>query len=203
MVLFRKFATPIPGRGIAALVDPLRRNRDGGVAVEFALTAPLFIAMVVGVMEIGMVLATQSLMEGAVRDAARYGVTGQDDAQRLQIIGDIIADRTIGLVDLDDATVDILTYGSFDDIGAPEPFVDDPPYNGVYDVGEAYTDINGNGQWDADQGKKGAGNASEVVLYRILYDVPSLTGLVNHLLGTMSLSATIAVRNEPYDIDGS
>ena len=181
----------------------MRRDRRGSIAAEFALTAPLFITTVVGVMEIGMVLTTQSLMEGAVRDAARFGVTGQNDTERLQIIGDIIADRTIGLVDINEATVDILTYGSFDDIGAPEPFVDDPPYNGVYDSGETYTDINGNGQWDADQGKKGAGDASEVVLYRILYNVPSLTGLLDYLLGTMSLSATIAVRNEPYDIDGS
>lgn len=184
------------------LLPRLRRSRNGNVAIEFALVAPLFVVSVVGVMEIGMILGVQSLMEGAVRDAARFGVTGQDDAERLDIIGDIISNRTIGLVDLDEASVDVLTYGSFDDIGAPEPFVDDAPFNGVYDSGESYTDINGNGQWDPDQGKKGAGDASEVVLYRILYEVPSLTGLIDHLIGGISLSASIAVRNEPWN-DGS
>ena len=189
--------------GLAGLVARLWRARDGNAAVEFALVAPLMITTFVAVMEIGMVLGVQAMMEGAVRYAARFGVTGQNDTERLQIIGDIIADRTIGLVDLDDATVDILTYGSFDDIGAPEPFVDAAPFNGVYDSGESYTDINGNGQWDPDQGKKSAGGASEVVLYRILYTAPTLTGLVDHLVGGILLSASIAVRNEPYDIDGN
>lgn len=185
------------------LLRGLRRDRNGNAAVEFGLLAPLFVLSIVGVMEVGMILGVQSLMEGAVRDAARFGVTGQDDTERLEIIGDIIANRTIGLVDLDEAQVDILTYGSFDDVGAPEPFVDAAPFNGVYDPGEAYSDINGNGQWDPDQGKKGAGASSEVVLYRILYDVPSLTGLIDHLLGGISLSASIAVRNEPWDVEGN
>jgi len=156
-------------------------------------------------MEIGMVLSTEALMEGAVRDAARFGVTGQDEAERLSIIQDIIADRTIGMVDTDEAQIDILTYGSFDVIGAPEPFVDGPPFNGVYDAGEAYTDINGNGQWDPDQGLASAGQSGEVVLYRVTYDAPSLTGFLNHLIGgddnVIQLVASIAVRNEPYDLE--
>ena len=152
-----------------------------------------------------MVLSTEALMEGAVRDAARFGVTGQDEAERLSIIQDIIADRTIGMVDTDEAQIDILTYGSFDVIGAPEPFVDGPPFNGVYDAGEAYTDINGNGQWDPDQGLASAGQSGEVVLYRVTYEAPSLTGFLNHLIGgddnVIQLVASIAVRNEPYDLE--
>ncbi len=130
------------------IFDKFRRDRSGSAGVEFALVGPLFILTILGTMEIGMVLSTEALMEGAVRDAARFGVTGQDEAERLSIIQDIIADRTIGLVDTDEAQIDVLTYGSFDVIGAPEPFVDGPPFNGVYDVGESYTDINGNSQWE-------------------------------------------------------
>jgi hypothetical protein len=188
-------------RGFRSLLQRLWRARNGSVLVEFAFVGPMVVTSIVGVMEVGMVLTVQALMEGAVRDAARYGVTGQNDAERLAIIGNIIEDRTIGLVDFNAATVDILTYGSFDDIGAPEPFVDEAPYNGVYDSGESYTDINGNGQWDPDQGKSGAGDASEVVVYRIHYTVPSLTGLVEGLTGGISLTASIAVRNEPWDVD--
>lgn len=102
----------------------------------------LFILTILGTMEIGMVLSTEAPMEGAVRDAARFGVTGQDEAERLSIIQDIITDRTIGLVDTDGAQIDVLTYGSVDVIGAPEPFINGPPFNGVYDVGESYTDVN-------------------------------------------------------------
>jgi Flp pilus assembly protein TadG len=189
-------------RSVARLLRRLWQARDGSALVEFAFVGPVLVTSFVATMEIGMVLTTQALMEGAVRDAARYGVTGQNDAERLAIIGDIIADRTIGLVDIEDAQIEILTYGSFDDVGAPEPFVDAAPYNGVYDPGENYTDINSNGQWDPDQGKSGAGDASEVVVYRILYDAPSLTGLVDDLIGApISLTASIAVRNEPWNVD--
>ena len=187
------------------IFDKFRRDRSGAAAVEFALVGPLFILTILGTMEIGMILSTEALMEGAVRDAARYGVTGQDEAERLSIIQDIIADRTIGLVNTDDAQIDVLTYGSFDVIGAPEPFVDGPPFNGVYDVGETYTDINGNSQWDPDQGLASAGQSGEVVLYRVTYDAPSLTGFLNHLIGgddnVIQLVASIAVRNEPYDLE--
>ena len=187
------------------IFDKFRRDRSGAAGVEFALTGPLFILTILGTMEIGMILSTEALMEGAVRDAARFGVTGQDEAERLAIIRDIIADRTIGLVDTDEAQIDVLTYGSFDVIGAPEPFVDGLPFNGVYDVGESYTDINANGQWDPDQGLASAGQSGEVVLYRVTYDAPSLTGFLNHLIGgdddVVQLVASIAVRNEPYDLE--
>lgn len=187
------------------IFDKLCRDRDGSTAVEFALTGPLFVLTILGVMEIGMVLSTEALMEGAVRDAARFGVTGQNEVERIQIIEDIIEERTIGLVDVDSAQIDVLTYGSFDVIGAPEPFVDSAPYNGVYDSGETYTDINSNGQWDPDQGLASAGQSGEVVLYRITYDAPSMTGFLDHLIGgddnAIQLVASIAVRNEPYDIE--
>lgn len=190
---------------ITKTFDKFRRDQDGAAAVEFALTGPLFILTILGVMEFGMILSTEALMEGAVRDAARFGVTGQNEAERLEIIENIISERTIGLVDVEAAVIDVLTYGSFDVIGAPEPFVDSAPFNGVYDPGESYTDINSNGQWDPDQGLASAGQSGEVVLYRITYDAPSMTGFLNHLIGgddnAIQLVASIAVRNEPYDVE--
>lgn len=184
-----------------------RADQRGSAVVEFALTGPLFILTVLGVMEVGVILSTEALMEGAVRDAARFGVTGQSEAERLDIIQDIISDRTIGLVDMDAAQIEVLTYGSFDVIGAPEPFTDSAPYNGVYDAGESYTDINSNGQWDPDQGLASAGQSGEVVLYRITYNAPSLTGFLDHLIGgddnAIQLMANIAVRNEPYDLNNA
>lgn len=190
---------------IHQIFGKFRRDEKGAAAVEFALTGPLFILTILGVMEFGMILSTEALMEGAVRDAARFGVTGQNETERLEIIENIISERTIGLVDVESAAIDVLTYGSFDVIGAPEPFVDAAPFNGVYDAGEDYTDINSNGQWDPDQGLASAGQSGEVVLYRITYAAPSMTGFLNHLIGgddnAIQLVASIAVRNEPYDVE--
>lgn len=198
-------AIEIRAPATGSVLARLWRCRCGTSALEFALVGPMFFATVLGVMEIGMILSTEVLMEGAVRDAARFGVTGQSEGERLQIIHDIVEHRTIGLVDLAAAQVEVLTYGSFDVIGAPEPFVDGPPYNGVYDEGEAFTDVNGNGVWDPDQGKTSAGQSGEVVLYRITYNAPSLTGFLGPLIGggdgVVRLVANIAVRNEPYEIE--
>lgn len=176
-------------------------DRQGSAAVEFGIIAPLFILMIVGIAEVGTTLFVGALMEGAVRDASRYGITGQDGASRPQIIRDIIADRTIGLVDINVAAISTQVYDSFDSIGSQEPYTDDSPANGTYDTGEAFVDINMNGSWDADQGRASVGEPGEIVLYTIDYDLPLLTGyLANHLGsgGNIGLTASIAVLNEPF-----
>jgi hypothetical protein len=98
------------------------------------------------------------------------------------------------------AVVETKIYPSFNDVGKPEPFTDTNS-NGQYDAGEPYTDINGNGQWDADMGKAGVGGPSDIVLYKITSDWNLLTPLMVPLMGSggkMTLSASVAVRNEPF-----
>ncbi len=184
----------------------LWRDRQGSAAVEFGLVAPMFILIIVGITEIGTTLFVGALMEGAVRDASRYGITGQDGASRAQIIRDIIEDRTIGLVDINVAQISTQVYESFEAVGSQEPYTDDSPANGAYDVGEAYVDVNLNGIWDNDQGKDGVGQPGEIVLYQINYNLPLLTGYLSEHLGSggnTGLSASIAVLNEPFIDDPS
>ncbi len=155
---------------------------------------------VVGVMEVGNVLFVNSLMEGAAGEAARYGLTGQEtEAQRLANIQSIIGTNTIGLVDLGTAQVTTTTYANFGDIG--EPYTDDAPTHGQYDLGESFFDINNNGTFDPDAGTPGIGNPSEIVVYRIEYDLPLLTGLLSNLLGhtgKMKVKTAIPIVNEPF-----
>lgn len=47
------------------------RNREGAAAVEFALTAPAFFAMLVGVIECGLLLWTQIGLQHGAEMAAR------------------------------------------------------------------------------------------------------------------------------------
>jgi len=109
------------------------------------------------------------------------------------------------LVDLDNANVEVLVYPDFGSVGTGEDFVDGNG-NGAYDAGETYTDGNGNGQWDADIGAAGAGNAGDVVVYRIQYNWPLLTpmgaAIIGDANGTIPLRASVAVRNEPWDTGG-
>lgn len=176
--------------------------RRGATATEFALVAPAMFLTLVGILEVGMILLLTTLMEGSVREAARFGITGYQvtGQSREDTIRAIVAERTVGLVDMAQLQVNYQVYQSFDQIGQPEPFVD-ANANGVYDVGESFVDVNGNGSWDADMGVAGVGGPGDVVVYTLTYNWPLMTGLLTPFLGesgAFPIRAAIAVRNEPY-----
>ncbi len=190
-------------RGLIRFLRRLRDREDGSPTAEFAFVAPIMILLVVGVVEFGMIMFVTVLMESGLRDAARYGITGNEFGRmtRMERIVEIINDRTMGLVDISQADIQILVYPGFDQIGQGEDFVDGNG-NGTYDAGETFSDGNGNGVWDSDIGQSGAGAAGQVVLYRIDYGWDLLTPLAAPLIGEngkFTLSASIAVRNEPWN----
>jgi hypothetical protein len=183
----------------------LRRNEDGSPTMEMAFAAPVLFLICAGTVEFGMIMFVTVLMESSLRDAARYGITGQvpDGLDRQAYIIDLIGERTIGLVDIDAADIEILSYPTFGDVGRGEEFVDGNG-NGEYDAGETYDDENGNSQWDEDVGSPGAGESGQVVVYRITYEWPLLTPLAGPLIGDdgkYRISASIAVRNEPWETE--
>ena len=193
-----------PGRRF----NPFRRLaacRKGLTAVEFALAAPLVFMTVAGIFELAMVMFVSTLSEGALREASRFSITGfiPPGKTREERILEILGEHTIGLVDMDAAAIDYKVYPTFDDIGKPEPFTDNAPANGTYDAGEAYQDINGNGQWDSDMGAAGLGGPGDIVLYTIEYDWEMMTPLVAPFMGTggkLRLKSSVAVKNEPFDV---
>ncbi|NJN05552.1 MAG: pilus assembly protein [Rhodobacteraceae bacterium] len=181
----------------------LRRNEDGSPTVEFVFAAPVLVLMSIGTIEFGLVNFVTVLMESGLRDAARFGITGQepDPSARLAAIVGIIEDRTIGLVDIDAASIEIVSYENFTDVERSEDYVDGNA-NGSFDPGETYTDENGNGQWDADVGVAGAGESGQVVVYRMEYNWPLLTPVLSEFIGDdgyFPIRASIAVRNEPWE----
>lgn len=177
------------------------RRRDGSASVEFAFAAPILILVMIGIFEIAMLLFTNAVVEGAVRSASRFGLTGQttDGVSREAVIIEKIRDGSLGLVEITPDDIDVLVYPSFADVGQPEPF-DDADNDGAYDAGEAFSDVNGNGQWDSDMGAAGAGGPGEVVVYRVRYSWPMMTGMLMESFGdSVDMAASIAVRNEPFD----
>jgi Flp pilus assembly protein TadG len=57
----------------------LRAGRDerGVTVIEFALVAPMLLLLLLTIIDLGLMLFTQSLLDGAARDAARLIRTGQ------------------------------------------------------------------------------------------------------------------------------
>lgn len=179
--------------------------RKGITAIEFAIAAPVVFSTVAGVLELALVMFVMTLSEGALREASRFSITGftPPGMTREERILQILGDHTIGLVDMDEATVTYKVYPSFDDIGKPEPFTDNAPANGSYDAGEAFQDINGNGQWDSDMGAAGLGGPEEIVLYTIQFEWALMTRLLSPFMGTdgiMTMTSSVAVKNEPFSV---
>ena len=189
------------GRFIRRLVR-LARGRRGVTAVEFALIAPVCMTLVCVFIDLSMVMFITNVMEGGLREASRYAITGYTETgkTREQKIAEIIKDHSYGLIKAEDITITYKVYPSFGDVGKPEPFVDSNA-NGQHDAGEPFTDINNNGQWDADMGAAGIGGPGDVVAYTVEYKWTLWTPLAAEIWpnnGVITLNATVAVRNEPY-----
>ncbi len=185
------------------IMDKLRHDESGSAITEFALTLPIFLTMIFGIFEIGYYFYLSTAIENAVLSASRFGITGGvlDDAiDRETQVRDIVLSQTFGSLDPSALEVETRVFEQFSDIGEePEPFVDDNG-NGQYDAGEPFTDENGNGQYDDNLGEAGLGGSGDIVLYRIVYRGASLSGIGDLLADGYTITATVAVRNEPFPV---
>ena len=188
--------------GRPTLLRRLAAAREGASAVDFAFIVPVFLLFVMGILEFSMVMVGETLLQSAVTDASRFGLTGRTlvGQTREEVIADLVASRTFGLIDSERLEFDTLVYPSFDSVGKPEPFTDQNA-SGTWDPGEPFVDTNGNGQWDSDMGAAGLGGPDDVVLYRVRYDWRMMTPMFRAIFppdGVVPMEASLAVRNEPF-----
>lgn len=187
------------------IIDILRKRSGkrrlddrGTAAIEFAFVIPIMLLLTFGVIEMGMIMATLTTMEGGLREASRYGITGQSPSNQARIdkIKAILKKHTLTLVDFDEAQISIRTYESFATVGQMAQ----------------YNDLDGDGECDENEvvdpeqdcgplGVAGAGAGGEVVSYSVTIPWHMLTPFVGEMIagedGTLPLNATIVVRNEP------
>ncbi len=180
-------------------------DRRGSAIMEFALGLPVLMIVLVGVFEVCMLVFANVLLEGGVRAAARYGITGRavGGASREEQIANIIAEESLGLLDVRITGIETFVYESFDEIGTGEEY-QDTNGNGEWDAGETFNDANGNGVYDAEPGTPGAGEGSEVVLYNVTGEWQTFTPFIGNVMGNngrVALRASVAVQNEPFDTD--
>ncbi|MGE0754535.1 MAG: TadE/TadG family type IV pilus assembly protein [Alphaproteobacteria bacterium] len=184
---------------------PLLCCNKGSTIIEFAIVAPVFFLLFMGILEFSLILFTYSVLEGAAARASRVGLTGYEGPAsaggRIAYIRSEIMRLSGGYLDPGRLTVEILSYQTFAAIGQPEPCIPStqpPPCPGQAGVG--YIDVNGNNQWDADQGKAGAGDGNEIVHYRLHYPWAVLTPVMSNIIGgTYDVTALATVRNEGFE----
>jgi Flp pilus assembly protein TadG len=178
-----------------------RRNADGVTMVEFGLIAPVLTLMIMGVTELGLMMAGQAMLDNATFVASRTGKTGYTDTNKKQskTISDAIQKNVSAFLDPAKITVTSTAYSDYDSM-QPEPFTD-RNNNGVWDNGEPYTDVNKNGSYDKNVGTTGYGGSGEIVLYTAAYDWRLFTPMLGKLIGTnnvVQLKSRVVVKNEPY-----
>lgn len=178
-----------------------RKDEEGATAIEFAIIAPVLLLIMFGIVEFSLAAFTQSVMEGATTLSSRLGKTGYSEQglSREDTIRAALDNRAGTFLDVDRITIASKFYGQFDQIGDEEPYID-TNHNLRYDTGETYTDVNGNGHWDADMASQGYGDANDIVVYTVTYPWRVMSPLMKPFFedGILELRSVAVVKNEPY-----
>ena len=172
---------------LAKLRKRLRADQKGSAAIEFTLVAPVFFALMMGIVEGGLVYVSQATLQNAVGDMGRLIRTGQAQSGgltkeqfRTQLCGKISA-----LLDCDtNLQINVQAYTNYGAASFPSPRDKDNKLN-------------------ASLNNYVIGNACDVVLVQAFYTrriwTPGLSWfLVNMADNKSLLSSATAFRNEPY-----
>jgi Flp pilus assembly protein TadG len=170
-----------------ATADALRRfprDNSGSNAIQFALIAAPFFAMIFAIIEMAMIFFATQAMETATQDAARLIMTGQAQMQSMSgtTFKTQLCNKLMGVMDCANGLdVDVKSYSSFANVS-----ISNPVSGGTYNNTTGYD----------------AGHAGDIVVVRTFYQWPVfVTGLgfdPSNIGGNKRLiTATAAFRNEP------
>jgi len=188
--MFESIATQLAkgARRLAAApaMRRLVRQQEGATAVEFALVAAPFLALVFAIMETAIVFFAGQALETAVADSSRLIMTGQAQSQGLDQAGfkNAVCAKIYGLFDCQNGVyVDVKKFTSFANVTMDSPI----------DVNK---DFKPNFTYQP-------GAACEIVVVRLFYQYPVYVSLLGFSMSNVNggkrlLAATAAFRNEPF-----
>lgn len=170
------------------LFKRFRGNCSGATAVEFALVAGPFFALLFAIMEVGLVFLGTLTLENATEETARLIRTGQAQAVSMGEAGfkNEVCSRIFTLFDCANGLkVEVKTFPDFADLAANG-------FSDPLDGGQLRDDFT----FDMGQG-------GQIVLVRVFYEwdllvnIPGV-GLSNMANGNRLVSAVTSFRNEPF-----
>jgi hypothetical protein len=176
-----------------------REATRGATALEFAFVAPLFIMILVMLFDLAILMFLSLTTQTALSRAARFGSTGAEPeaGDRIDGIRTVIETDTFGFLAARDLIIDVRSYGSFDEAAEAEWLIDRNA-NGLWDHGESFDDVDGDGGWSGDAGALGPGAADQVAVYRVSAEYRFMTPVLGAALGPVAIRAAAPVRNEPF-----
>jgi Flp pilus assembly protein TadG len=165
----------------------LALQKDGAAAVEFALVAAPFLALVFAIMETAIVFFAGQALETAVANSSRLILTGQAQTSNFDAAAfkNAVCAQINGLFNCQSGVyVDVKKFTSFSSVTMANP-------------------VDAQGNFQNNNFSYEPGGPGDIVVVRLFYLYPvyvSLLGfnLTNVSGGTRLLAATAAFRNEPY-----
>lgn len=187
-----RLAAAVRRIAIGAKLRRLIARQDGTAAIEFALVAAPFLALVFAIMETALAFFAGQALQTAVTQSARLIMTGQaqngnfNAAQFQQQVCSYIT----GLFNCPSGVmVNVQTFSSFSAADVAMPAMLNP--------------FNSNGTVNQSSLGYNPGGPGDIVVVQLLYQWPVYVNLLGFNLSNMAgsnrlLIATAAFRNEPY-----
>jgi len=171
-----------------AVATGFARREDGAAAVEFAIVAAPFIALLLATVQTALAFFAGQVLESAVTDSSREILTGS--AQNAGMDQNAFAASVCGkietLFNCGNLMIDVQTAASFAAANTAMPTLT----------------FDGNGKVTNNWAYQ-PGNPGDIVVMRVMYQWPIFLGplglsLSNEANGNLLLMATATFKNEPY-----
>ncbi|MBR0703932.1 pilus assembly protein [Bradyrhizobium diazoefficiens] len=162
-------------------------NDSGATAVEFALVAAPFLALVIALIQTFLVFFAQQTLESIVRQSARLVMTGQVQSANMSqaVFKQKVCDQIVILFNCSGLMVDMQVATTWTAANTAMPTL---TYDGTGKVSNV---------WQYDPGQAG-----DIVVLRIMYEWPVVLGPLGFNLSNLSngnrlIMSSAAFQNEP------
>ena len=175
-------------RRVARHLSRFRRARQAATAVEFALIAPAFLAILIAILQTSVVLFAQQALQAAAMEAARLFLTGQAQNSNMtssQLVNQICP-MMQPLINCSSLQVNVASYSSFSNASTTPPTL---TFNGSGQVTNTFT--------------YSPGTPGQVMVIELIYPMSAVSGplgftLANLPNGMTEIVGVSAFRVEPY-----
>lgn len=171
------------------LLRRFRRNRSASAAVEFALVAPVFFALLFAIIEVALMFFASQVLETMTQQSARTILTGQAQHHsppytNATFITNVICQQIPAIFNCASISVDVKSYSTFSSVTFPNQI-----------------DINGN--FISNNLNYLPGNPGDIVVVRVFYPWQLFVTRFGFNISNMAnsqrlLVATATFVNEPY-----
>ncbi|TGE01237.1 TadE/TadG family type IV pilus assembly protein [Methylobacterium nonmethylotrophicum] len=169
-------------------VSRLVSSSDGASAVEFAMIAPIFIALMLHILQCGLLFVAERVLQNATDSASRKILTGQVQSNQVSEsqFKSAVCAKLYNIFDCSAVYVDVNAYSSFSGSSYNQPML-------TYD-----SQGNVNNTWSFNPGQDG-----KVVIVRVIYrwrvfGGPLTYAIPNTANGYHLMMGVAALRVEPY-----